>query len=205
MKRWTWIGVVVMLGLLSLGAVSRAQGPDLEPGERGDFGHRGGDRMLAMLDNERVRTTLGLSDEQASRLRQVMVDAQKAGLKTRADLGVRRIELRELLRADQPDRDAVMKKVQEISELRGQLMKQRIDSLLASKAILTPEQQQKMRAFMRRRAGERFRTSEGFGGREGFRGRRMFERRLPREPMSPENPAVPTPPVPPPPGDGANL
>jgi Spy/CpxP family protein refolding chaperone len=198
MKRWIWMGVVVTLGLLSLGAVSRAQGPDREPGMRGRFGHRGGDRMLAMLDNPRVRTTLGLSDEQANRLRQVMVDAQKAALKTRADLGVRRIELRELLRADQPDHDAVTKKVQEISQLRGQLMQQRIDSLLASKAILTPEQQQKIRAFMRRRAGERFRTREGFGGREGFRGQRLFNRRIPRE----AGPAAPE--APPPPGDPAN-
>ena len=204
MKRWIWIGIVVTLGLLSLGAVSWAQGPDREPGMLGGFGHRGGDRMLAMLDNPRVRTTLGLSDEQANRLRQVMVDAQKAALRTRADLGVRRIELRELLRADSPDRDAALKKVQEISELRGELMKQRINSLLASKAILTPEQQQKIRAFMWRWAGERFRTGEGFGGREGFRGRRMFERRVPREPMSPGIPSAPTPPAPPPPGDPAN-
>ncbi|HUU13837.1 MAG TPA: Spy/CpxP family protein refolding chaperone [Terriglobia bacterium] len=184
MKRWIWIGVVVTLGLLSLGAVAHSQGADRERGMREHFGHRGGDRMLAMLDNERVRTALGLSDEQANRLRQVMVDAEKSALKTRADLGVRRIELRELMRADQPDRDAVMKKVQEISDLRGQLMKQRIESLLASKAILTPEQQQKIRAFMHRE------------GREGFRGRRSFDRRLPRGPMAPGGP-----PAPPPPGD----
>jgi len=190
MKRWIWIGVVVTLGLLSLGAVAHSQGADRERGMRGHFGHRGGDRMLAMLDNDRVRTALGLSDEQANRLRQVMVEAEKSALKTRADLGVRRIELRELMRADQPDRDAGMKKVQEISDLRGQMMKQRIESLLASKAILTPEQQQKIRAFMHRRG------QEGFRGREGFRGPGSFDRRLPRGPMAPGGP-----PAPPPPGD----
>jgi Spy/CpxP family protein refolding chaperone len=200
MKRWIWIGVVVALGLLSLGAVSRAQGPDREPAMRGGFGHRGGDRMLAMLDNPRVRTTLGLSDEQASRLRQVMVEAEKSALKTRADLGVRQIELRELLRADQPDRGAVTKKVQEISELRGQMMQQRIDSLLASKAILTPEQQQKIRAFMQRRGREGFRTRGGFGEGEGFRGR-SSGRRFPGG-AGPMPPAAPS--APPPPGDPAN-
>ena len=140
-----------------------------------------------------VRTALGLSDEQANRLRQVMGEAQKSALKTRADLGVRRIELRELMRADQPDRDAVMKKVQEVSDLRGQMMKQRVESLLASKAILTPEQQQKIRAFMHRRG------QEGFRGREGFRGPGSFDRRLPRGPMAPGGP-----PAPPPPGESSD-
>lgn len=187
MKRWIWIGVVVTLGLLSLGAVAHSQGADRERGMREHFGHRGGDRMLAMLDNERARTALGFTDEQSNRLRQILVESQKSSLKLRADLGVRRIELRELMRADKPDRDAVMVKVQEISDLRGQMMKQRVDSLLSSKSLLTPEQQQKIRSFMHRR------------GREGFGGRRSFERRPPRDPMGPGGPAAP-----PPPGEGPN-
>jgi Spy/CpxP family protein refolding chaperone len=190
MKRWIWIGVVVTLGLLSMGAMARSQDTARGPAMRGRFGLRGGAGMLGMLDSQRARTALGLSDEQANRLRQVMVEAEKSALKTRADLGVRQIELRELLRADSPDRDAVLKKVQEISALRGELMKQRIDSMLSAKSILTPEQQQKLRTFMRRRG------REGFRAREGFRGRRMFDQRSPRgpRPMSPERPPAPTPP-----------
>lgn len=186
MKRWVLFGAVVILGLLSLGALGRAQGEDWGRGMRERFGHRQGSRMLAMLDNDRVRTALGLTDEQANQLRQIMVEAQKSALKTRADLGVRRIELRELMRGDQPDREAVMKKVEEISDLRGQMMKQRIDSLLAAKAILTPEQQKKIRAFMERRA--RGRSERGW-----------FERRRPRRPMRPGVP--PAPPAPEKPSD----
>jgi Spy/CpxP family protein refolding chaperone len=100
--------------------------------------------MMAMLENDRARAALGLTDEQADGLRQIMVEAQKSAMKMRADIGVRRIELRELMRAEEPDRDAVMKKVQEISDLRGQMMKQRVESLLDSKSVLTPEQQKKV-------------------------------------------------------------
>ncbi len=107
-----------------------------------------------------------------------MVEVQKSALKTRADLGVRRIELRELMRADQPDREAVMKKVEEISDLRGQMMMQRIDSLLAAKSVLTPEQQKKIRTFMERRA--RGRSERGW-----------FEQRRPRRPMRPGVPPAP--------------
>jgi Spy/CpxP family protein refolding chaperone len=84
---------------------------------------------------------------------------------------VRGIELRELLRADQPNHDAVLGKVQEISDLRGQMMRQHVESLLAAKSVLTPEQQQKIRAFMSERGGRRaaWRRDRGPSGpgREG--------------------------------------
>jgi Spy/CpxP family protein refolding chaperone len=181
MKRWVLFGSLVIVGLLTLGAVARTHGADRGRGMRERFGQRSGHGMMAMLENDRARAALGLTDEQADRLRQIMVEAQKSAMKTRADIGIRRIELRELIRADKPDRDAVMKKVQEISDLRGQMMKQRVDSLLAGKSVLTPEQQKKIRAFMHR------------GGREGF-GRGSFERRQPRGPMGPGGPGAPPPP-----------
>jgi Spy/CpxP family protein refolding chaperone len=105
------------------------------------------ERLLAMLDGDRVKGLLGLTDEQATRLRQITVETEKAAIKTKADLAVRRIELRELLRADNPDRDTVMKKVKEVSDLTGQLMQQHVQALLSAKTILTPEQQKKMREF----------------------------------------------------------
>ena len=133
-----------------------------------------------MLENERVKTELGLTDQQTDRLRQIMVDAKKNTVKTRADVTVRGIELREMLRADKPDREAVMKKVQGISDLRGQIMKQHVESLLAAKTVLTPEQQKKMRAFLEHRGRPGMRH-------EGFR---------PPRPRAPEGP--PEPPAPPP-------
>lgn len=154
MKRWLVVGAVVVAAVLSLGLVTWAV-------ERGPWGHGFGDRrsgrmgprILALLDNERFKSQLGLSDEQAGRLRQIVVGAEKSSIQTRAQIQVRSIELRELLRSDKPDRDAVMKKVQEISSLRGQIMQQHIDALLAAKAVLTPEQQKKARELLERRHG----------------------------------------------------
>jgi Spy/CpxP family protein refolding chaperone len=82
-----------------------------------------------------------------------------------------------MLRSEKPDRDAVMKKVQEISDLRRAMMVQHIDALLASKTVLTPEQQEKIRSFLERRRA-------GFGP-EGVRERGP---RLPQEPGSPPEP-----------------
>jgi len=41
-----------------------------------------------------------------------------------------------------------MKKVEEISTLRGQMMKDNIQAILEAKSVLTPEQQKKVREYM---------------------------------------------------------
>lgn len=145
-----WIYSILAGTMLSMAALANAQG------FRGMDSWEGrGPRLMAMLENDRVKSELGLTDEQSGKLRQIMVDSRKSAVKTRADMTVRGIELRELLRADQANRDAVLRKVQEISDLRGQMMRQRVESLLAAKSVLTAEQQQKIRAFMSERRGRR--------------------------------------------------
>lgn len=165
-----WIILVVAGAMLSLPILASAQGFRTWRGERGREGMRG-TRLMAMLENDRVKSALGLTDEQTAKLREIMVDGRKSAIKTRADLEIQNLELRELLRADQPNHDAVLRKVQEISDLRGQMMKQRVESLLAAKSVLTPEQQQKIRQFKsehrgRRAAWRRERGQAGPGGRQ---------------------------------------
>jgi len=140
------------------------------PGERGmgwqrggghEFG--GGQRLLRMAENPRVRQFLGLTDEQVGRLHKIGVDSEKVTVQTRADLELRHIELRELMRADNPDHDAIMQKLDEVNALRGKMDKQRVETLLSARSVLTPEQQKKIKTFMENR---------GFGGGEE-RGRMM--------------------------------
>jgi hypothetical protein len=106
--------------------------------------HVGVERLLALLDTNRVRIYLGLTDPQVERLRQIVVETEKANVKTRAEIEVRSIELREALRADKPDRDGILKQVQEISDLRGEMMKHDAEAILAAKAVLSLEQQRKI-------------------------------------------------------------
>lgn len=183
MRRKTAFGTIGLLVLLAAAIVAwgeegqegtaRWQGPHESgiQGPSGDYGHQGRGRwdgrhgfggeagLVGLADNPRARAYLNLTDQQVDRLHQIAVDSEKSSVKTRADLELRSIELRELLRADNPDHDAVMKKVQEISELRGQKMKQHMETLLTAKSVLTTEQQKKLRSF---------RENRGFGapGRE---------------------------------------
>jgi Spy/CpxP family protein refolding chaperone len=73
----------------------------------------------------------------------------------RSDMELRHIELRELMRADNPDQSAIMSKLDEINELRGKIDKQRVQTLFSARGVLTPDQIAKVKAFMEHR---------GFGG-----------------------------------------
>jgi len=136
---------ILVLSFLSLGNIAWG-------GSQGMSGNRlreprdrlGVGRLLALLDSDRIRTYLGLEDPQVERLRQIVLETEKANVKIRAEIEVRRIELREALRADKPDRDEILKKVQEISDLRGEMMKHNVEAILAAKAVLSPEQQRKV-------------------------------------------------------------
>jgi len=131
----------------------------------GRRGSGGGAGFLRMAENPRVRQYLGLTDEQVGRLHRIGVDEQKASVQMRADLELRHIELRELLRADNPDHDAIMAKLDEVNALQGKMAKQRVETMLSARSVLTPDQIKKVKTFMENR---------GAGG-EGHE--RMMERR----------------------------
>jgi Heavy-metal resistance len=133
----------------------RMMGPMLSRSQ--DAGRRGQEqggalervsRLLGALDDPRVKTMLGLTDQQADSLRKIVVDTETFTIKTGAVIAVDSINLRELLRADKPDRAAVMSKGDEISKSTSQLISHYLDAMLAAKAILTPEQQKMIRGYI---------------------------------------------------------
>lgn len=129
-------------------------------------GGLGGDAgLLRMAENPRMRTYLGLTDEQVGRLHKIGVDAEKSAVQNRADMQLHRIELRELMRADNPDHDAIMAKLDEVNALQGKMAKQRVETMLSARSVLTADQLKKMKTFMENRGA-------GGEGRE-----RMMERR----------------------------
>jgi uncharacterized membrane protein len=172
------VSSIMVLSFLSLGNIAWGGSQRMwgnrsgEPGDRLEVG-----RLLALLDSDRVRTYLGLESPQVERLRQIVLETEKANVKVRAEIEVRRIELREALRADKPDRDEILKKVQEISDLRGGMMKHNVEAILAAKAVLSPEQQRKVFFIIENRYE---------GGPVGEKGRGMRARPLPRPGVPPQ-------------------
>jgi Spy/CpxP family protein refolding chaperone len=134
------------------GEFGRHEGGGHDGWERGGrHGFGGAEHLLRMAENPRVRMFLGLTDEQVGRLHKIGVEAEKSSIQTRADLELRHIELRELLRAENPEHDAIMQKLDEVNALRGKMEKQQVETLLSARSVLTPEQVKKVRAFMENR------------------------------------------------------
>ena len=160
----------------------RPGGPGEERGEwgHGQEGFRGGERMgrrgfgrergefglARILKDPVIREKLGITAEQAGAIRKQESDFRKAEIRDRADLEVKRVDLRDLMEADKPDRAAIDSKLQEISNARLALEKSAIHYRLAMREAITPEQRQKLHELM----SERWRHEGGPGRPGGQRG-----------------------------------
>lgn len=108
------------------------------------------DFMLARLvRNPEFRERLGITPEQASRIRTQTFDFRKTEIRNHADLQIKRLELMNLLSATNPDRSAINKKLQEISAVRLTQAESAIGFHLDMRAALTPDQQQKLQQMRR--------------------------------------------------------
>jgi len=115
---------------------------------------RGESPIARLAEDPAAREKLGITADQAAKIRQQTSEFRKAGIRGRADLQVNRLELQDLLRGDSPDRGAIDKKLDEMSAARLAQAKAQVHYRLAMRDILTPEQRQKlqqMRAESRRR------------------------------------------------------
>ena len=94
-----------------------------------------------------MRQRLGITADQAAKIHQQELDSQKAQIRNGADLQVKRLELNELLAADNPDRAAIDAKLQEVSAAQMASQKAAIDNRLALRDILTPAQRQQLKTL----------------------------------------------------------
>jgi Spy/CpxP family protein refolding chaperone len=124
----------------------RGHGMGMRGGMRGrEFG------LGRLLNDPAIREQLGVSADQAAKIRQQESEFRKTEIRGRADLEVKQIDLRDLLSADKPDRAAIDAKLQEISTTRLAFEKSAIDFRLNSRDALTPAQREKLRQLMQDR------------------------------------------------------
>ncbi len=127
-------------------------------GMRG-HGPAAGGMLLGLVNSPEMRQRLNITLEQAEKIRQQATDFLKGQIRNRADLEIQRLDLRNMLAAEHPDRAAIDATLQKMSDLRLAQEKSAVDFHLAMRDAFTPEQRQKLREM--RRAGMRKR----FGGR----------------------------------------
>ena len=143
-----------------------SQGPDGGPRgwrgrERRGWGGRMGMRGPGMglrefelgrlLSDPNLRQQLGVTADQAAKIRQQESDFRKAEIRNTADLQIKRMDLNDLLSADKPDRAAIDSKLQEVGAAQIALEKSAIDHRLNMRDALTPAQRQRLQQIMTQR------------------------------------------------------
>jgi Spy/CpxP family protein refolding chaperone len=116
---------------------------------------RSGDRGAAGVGGElsaaALKKQLGLTDEQAAKLRTLHLETMKETILRGAKLKVAALELRDLFRNGTLNESAIEKKVKELESLRSDLTLAHTRALLKAQSFLTPEQFGKYRTLMVRR------------------------------------------------------
>ncbi len=100
------------------------------------------------LDNPRIQTALGLSQQQVTSLRDILVNTEIYTIQNGSSILVDGIQLKQLLRSDHPDKGAVTAKGNAISQSVSQIINHYLDAILDAKTILTPQQQDMIRRYM---------------------------------------------------------
>jgi len=130
-------------------------------------GHEMGMRLAFLVNNPEMRKRLGITEEQAAKIRQQSLDFRKTEIRSRADLQVKRLDLHSLLAAETPDRAAIDSALQEVGAAQMALQKTNIDFRLAMRGALTPEQREKL-IEMREEFQHRGAGPHGPGGPHGM-------------------------------------
>jgi Spy/CpxP family protein refolding chaperone len=121
--------------------------------------------------NPEIAQRIGLSSQQKEQLEKISQDGRLKMIDLRADLEKQQVILGPMMRTFHPDEAQVLAQVEKLSEARAALEKERVQTLLDSRNVLTEDQWNKLKDMRR-------------GFHHGF-GRRNF-----RRPMRPQTPAA---------------
>ncbi len=147
--------IVVLTGLMFLGLASQRSYAD--SCRCGEMGMHGGPQMMHHGPGFRdglpsagrflwkKLMALGLSEKQIDTLKAIRSRVVKDTIKKRADLELARVELRELLDKNPVDMGAIEANLKKAESVRTDLRLSHIKAMEEIKAILTPEQQKKLR------------------------------------------------------------
>lgn len=162
------LGAAMALAVTGGYALASDQGDAVAaPGAGGEYGFMG----MMGPNAAGLREQLGLTEDQWKQWRALRAEAMRANIRARSELRLKRLDLLELMQAEEPDRAAIEQKLRELSEARHLLTKQRVEHRLAVHELLTPEQRAKLQTLrgrhLRRSFGQRWQGRRPMRGRRG--------------------------------------
>jgi len=144
-------------------------GPPMGPGMMGAYGGGGGgpghDMGPGMMQRpgagmmrgrgEHMARALGLSEDQRTKVRQIMEDTRRKNWDALGQIQTERFKLREMVRGDKVDPSAAVEQKRKVDDLKRQVMKARLEARNQVLALLTPEQREKARSLHNRHGAGR--------------------------------------------------
>jgi len=129
-------------------------------------------RMGEWWKNPDLAQRIGLTDDQVQQLDKISYQSQLKMIDLRATVEKERLMLGHELQADHPSEDAVLGQVDKVSQARAAVERSRVQTMLSTRNVLTPEQWKKLKT-----------SRMGFDGRSferrGFRGQGRMMRGTP--------------------------
>ena len=122
--------------------------------------------------NPELAQKVGLSDEQAQKLDKISFESRLQMIDLRATLEKEQLMLGQQLQADHPNEDSVLGQVDKVSQARAAVERARVQTMLATRNVLTADQWKKLKAarmdfhheFFVGRGFEKGFRDHGFGG-----------------------------------------
>lgn len=111
--------------------------------------------------DEKAKAELRLSEEQASRIDAIFKESWEQMKSSYEELGRREKELSALVNGPDTTEADVVRQVEQVEAVRGELNKVRTVTLYRMHRLLTPEQRQKLDEIRRAREAERDRARKG--------------------------------------------
>lgn len=139
--------------LLTLTAPAFAELPPPPPSA--DFGADDVDDEEFVSHFDEIASEIGLNGDQQSKLRAAFYDSHMARIDVKAKKDKAELELKKLLAADTVDEKAVNKSLESALAADGDLKRNRVQLLIATRKIVTLDQWHQLVAMRHERRGER--------------------------------------------------
>ncbi len=124
----------------------------------------------------RVKDEVGLSESQVAKIEKMSLLQTETFVRNRADIKIKELQFAAFLKKDPVSRSKMEKMIRDIAKMKTDMHLQRLNHLLDIKALLSPEQLQKIEALKKERRKKRMKRGKKGKKRSGQKGERRSKR-----------------------------